>query len=195
MLYSQFVCSSLGKTIFPTLSNSLIACCCIGLEPHRLPPSTSAYPLLALVKVMFKQSRWWDFMAVAPESPRRHSLTANALVSWLLQSFLPFLKCSLNLRYKRCIDDVSSGPELHNSAFWLVVFFCNDLCLLQRGSSLMKGENSLICGYKTKYLEHSKGLWWFSEVLLVGFPLRPVNSLGFWFEAGFPSCWTNLKSN
>lgn len=63
--------------------------------------------------------------------PKRHSLTANSLILWLLQlSRSLFLQRSLNLRFESCIVGVSVGTRLYNSAFFLGggCVFCNIFC-------------------------------------------------------------------
>lgn len=46
---------------------------------------------LILVQLMLRQSLWWDFMVVASDFTRRHNLTTNSLVFWLLQFFQPLI--------------------------------------------------------------------------------------------------------
>lgn len=49
-------------------------------------------------------------------------------------------------------------------------------------------RTTLICAYRDKYVECSLGLYWFSKVVVVIFPLRSMTSLvwgswlGFWYQ-------------
>lgn len=38
----------------------------------------------------------------------------------------------------------------------------------------MRDENTLTCGHKDEYLEHSRELHWFNKVSVVGHPLRSL---------------------
>lgn len=79
------------------------------------------------------------------------------------------------------------------TVFWLIVVFCNGLCLWQREVFWWEVRTILISDYKYKYLIHRFGLWWFSKVVVVGSFLRPITSLvlgtwlGFQNQAWFPS--------
>lgn len=84
-----------------------------------------------LIRVIFRQPCWGDFTGVASDISRKHNLTANFLLVWLLKSFFPTFIFSLSLRCRSCVVAVSVGTGLYHSAFWTVVFFCDDLSLLQ----------------------------------------------------------------
>lgn len=65
---------------------------------------------------------------------RRRNLTANFLFLWLLESFCSFSVCSLSLRFRNCVIDLSviSGPLMVTYFLYIhpLWFFCNDLHLL-----------------------------------------------------------------
>lgn len=137
VLGSQRVCSLLGR-VCPALTILWVPVVLrVGL-PH-LSMSTAV-----LVQILLRQSCWWAFMGVASDIPRRHSLTANSWIFWLLQSFCPTsAEVSLSLRWGCCVVAVSVGTGLHKLAFWLLVVFCYGLLLLKSKVSLMRSEDSL----------------------------------------------------
>lgn len=103
-----------------------------------------------LVHFIFKPSCWWDFTDETSDIPRRHSLTINSFIFWLLHSFWPWF---LSLRWS-CMEASSVRAGLHNGAFWLVVLFCNGLYLLQ-DIFWRRLQTTHICGCCDKYLECS----------------------------------------
>lgn len=61
------------------------------------------------------------------------SLTEHSQILWHLKIFLPLVpKYSVNLRCVRYSVDVSTRTGVYNSAFLLMVLFCNGLSLLKR---------------------------------------------------------------
>lgn len=100
----------------------------LSLSPP--PQAETISTAVFLVQQMFRQSRWCVFMSAASGIPRRHNLTTNSQIFWLLQSFTSVSTRSLSLRCSICFVDGSIGTGLHNS-FFLVVVFCDDLCLEQ----------------------------------------------------------------
>jgi hypothetical protein len=66
-----------------------------------------------------------------------------------------FHSVSGNLSVMGCFVGVSIGNELYIFAFGLVVVFCDDLPLLQRGISLMSREDCFTCDYRDEYLKYS----------------------------------------
>lgn len=60
---------------------------------------------------------------------------------------------------------------------------------------------TLIWGNKDKYLECNYELFWFSRVVIIGFPSRSMTSLAlvsllyFQYPAQFSSCWEGFMSN
>ena len=87
----HLACWSLGKTISPTHSRAQLPIIFVydwGLR--NFPLSTLACPLMSFwFCSTFGQSHWWDFMCLTSDSTRRHNLTANSLIFWLLQSSCP----------------------------------------------------------------------------------------------------------
>lgn len=84
---------------------------------------------------------WWDFLGIASDVTKRHNLIASFLILWLLTIFLlPLCNFPWALGVGMFCR-VSTGTGLHKSIFWLVVVSLNDLCLLQRVVSLMRGED------------------------------------------------------
>lgn len=96
--------------------------------------------VLVLAQLMLRQPYWWYFMDITSNITRRHNLSGDALVLWLLESFYPIFYNVPWASDALCFIDVSIGAIFHNSVFLLVVVFCSSLCLLQRVVSLMQGE-------------------------------------------------------
>lgn len=59
--------------------------------------------------------------------------------------------CSLRRRYESCFIDLSFVTRLQDSTSCLVWIFCNNLCLVPRKVSLMRGKDDTKFGYKDKY--------------------------------------------
>ena len=73
--------------------------------------------VVVLVLVIFRQPCWWDFMDVASDIFRKHSLLANS-VFVAPKIFLPPLwQLSLSLGYKNCVVSVFLGVWLYSFAF------------------------------------------------------------------------------
>lgn len=147
-LDNQLVYSSLRKTVSSHFKLSLVLY--VGLRPIINPhpsPSTLVYLLLSMFS-----SCWWDSVGVVSDITRRHDLTANFLILWLLQCFFPiFWKGPWDLGVGTCFLDLSIGTGPHNCT--LVVIFCNGLRLLQQKFPWWGVNTTLACGYKGKYLE------------------------------------------
>lgn len=80
---------------------------------------------------------------------RKHSITVKFMTFWLIIFQPPLLQWSLICMYGSCIVNVSLSTGLQNSAFWLVVISCNDLCLLWGRSSLRQGRaHQLVTRYQ-----------------------------------------------
>lgn len=96
---------------------------------------------------------------------------------------------------KPWVPDVLIGTRLHNSAFWLLMVSHNGSPTVAKRSSLDEARRP-----KDKYLEASQTLCCFSEVVVVGCPLRSLSSraldsrLGFGYQALFPFVGLSLKS-
>jgi hypothetical protein len=102
---------------------------------------------------------------------------ANSLIFRLLESFTSSWAMFLCLRCGSCFVNVSTGTELHSSVFWLVIVFCDELCLLQRGVSLMRGKDytdTYEC--KDKYLKY-RNFAGFSKMVVVDSPSRSMTSV------------------
>lgn len=125
--WSVVLCVGWGMRVLLHLLQYLYCCC---------PCSTHAWA------VTWVRS-WWQHLVsigdlvseLTPWSPGSYDLSDPS------SAIIMSLKC------RSYVVDVSLGTESHNSAFWLVVGFCNVLHLLRREVSLMKGGN------KDKYLE------------------------------------------
>lgn len=117
----------------------------------------------------------------------RGSLTENSLLLWVWQSFFSLfyiVPWPLGTQVFCRSIHWDWPPKL---TFLLVVVFCNDLYLLQRKVSLMRGKDFTYLWYKDKYLECSWGLCWFNKGVAVCSPLIAVTSLalGFQYEARY----------
>lgn len=111
------------------------------LGPPRLSFIHYGVSVIVLVLLMFRKSRWCDFMCIAFDIPRRHNLTANFLIFWLLTIFLPNF-CSVPWSFLGIkVIYICIETWFHIYTFWLVVVFCNSPYLLQREISLIKGED------------------------------------------------------
>lgn len=71
-----------------------------------------------------------------------------------LRQFLSLLQCSLNLEYKDCVKDVTTGDG-YSVVIVLCIFtsmdFCHGLCLMQREASLIGVGATVTC--KDQYLD------------------------------------------
>lgn len=91
VLDDKLMCSSLGRA-FPTANIAqLPVVLCGGWSPPGFISVHFSMPMVfVLVQYMFRQTCWWDFMRVASENIRRHSLTENFVIFWLLKSFCSY---------------------------------------------------------------------------------------------------------
>lgn len=135
-------CASLGKTVSPSLSTpSLpVALCVARVLMVPLQFSISVVP----IQLVFRQPHSWDFMGVASGVARRHSLTENPLILWVLQSLNPhFHNVPHFLGY---FVDLSFRSSWHNSTYLLgVIFFSNGLYLVK----VLDVKTTLIWGIRT----------------------------------------------
>lgn len=85
------MCSSLGTTIAPATRIPWFPIfLCVGLRPHEFLPVLLGMSIgIALVKFIFRQLCWLDFMGISPGITRRHRLTAKSPNSLNLTIF-PF---------------------------------------------------------------------------------------------------------
>lgn len=107
--------------------NSLLVCSffCVGQRPPGLLYiHLSVSSIVGLVQLMTTQSCLWEFIGWHLDISKRHSLTKNTLIH--LQYFTP---SSEMLSYSSLCSIVVSYiflvVGLHNSAFWMVILFCN----------------------------------------------------------------------
>jgi hypothetical protein len=92
--------------------------------------------VVVFVQLMLRLTCCWDVMSVAFGITRRHDLTASP------QIFLASLpQHSQSLRSRVFYRYRAHQDWALQLQFWLVMVFCSDLCLLQRGVSLMRGED------------------------------------------------------
>lgn len=132
---NQLKCSPLGRRF---LLHPLVP-----VVLSRELSSSWLFPHIAIsmsVIVLVQTHVYRNSMSVASDSHRKHNITANFLILWLLQSFTPSSTGSLSFRCRSCSVVVSVVTRLHD-LFWLVVVFCNDLCLEQENfvSHVSKG--------------------------------------------------------
>lgn len=141
---TNWVCSSLGKTILPTPRNSQLPVV-IWVKVSR---AFLQYALACqLVSSLFSSClgshvdtlcNFWHYWETQSHSKP---------ILWLLQTFCPLSKMFSLVQNESlvqgCFVDASTGTGLHSSAFWLAVVYCScsGLHLLQRDISLMRGED------------------------------------------------------
>lgn len=119
VLCNQSVCSSLGKTMSPTLSLPYLPVVLrVGLRPCALFLFHFSMFITVLLGLMFWQPCWWGFMAIISDIIRRHSLTANSLFLWLRHSFQTPLQCSPSLRSGGCFRRFHRHWALHFGWLW-----------------------------------------------------------------------------
>jgi hypothetical protein len=107
----------------------------------------------------------------------RHNLTMNTLIPGSYNFLSLLLQWSLSLRRGSCAVDVSVCTELQNSSFWLVMVFCNGFHWLKKKRFPRWGLWVILTfGCKDKYLEFSLRLCYFTRVVIVGWPPRPMIS-------------------
>lgn len=124
------MCSSLGKT-FSHVQYFLVAYSplfffFLGLSPVHFIMSIS----FLLVKLMFGQSCWWDFMCISSEIIRKCNLIANSFSFGSYNLSVPFYTMipqalSVVVVVQMHTYIVSGLP---NSGFQLFLVFCNCLC-------------------------------------------------------------------
>lgn len=90
--------------------------------------------------------------------------TAPQQIPW---SSVPCLHYSLSLRVYSCFVDLSTGTIIYNSAFSLIVDFCNGFHLLQTYVPWGGVRAFLIFGCKDKCLECTYRFCSFSKVMIV----------------------------
>lgn len=112
----------------------LIPC---GLYPMHFGMSI----VVVLVQFVFGQSHWWHFMGVASDITRRDNLTQIPWSSGSWNLVLSSVMFQKPIGAGVVFIDLSIGTGHCNSAFWLVVVFCNGFHLLQRKVSLMRVED------------------------------------------------------
>ena len=85
LLNNRIVCLSLGRAY------------CLPALPIVLQVRLKISICIDVVLIQLKigQSHWWNFTGVVSNLPKRHKLTPNSLVLWLLQSFHPLFCNSL----------------------------------------------------------------------------------------------------
>ena len=105
-----------------------------------------------LVQFIFREWYWWHFISIVTDllEDTAHSELTDSKTHILLPNLL---QCFLRFRCRSCFVNVSTGTGLHTCVFWFVVVCCKGLHLLLREVSTTKGNNTLIYGYKHKYLE------------------------------------------
>lgn len=97
---------------FPRLHRLL----CVGCGLMALPILFGMSIRAVFAQLMFGQSCWWIFVGVASDMTRGHTLTANSVILWLLQSFSPLFQCSLSPR-SRCMDQAPQCCILISCSF------------------------------------------------------------------------------
>lgn len=95
---------------------------------------------VTLAKLTCWQSRWWDLMNIASDIIMRHSLTANFLILWLFQSFLPILlQCLLSLSLGEVLGmyllELGSSLPWCDSLLSSIILLCS-----KKEDSLMRDE-------------------------------------------------------
>lgn len=152
--------SSRGKTISLSIPQHIYD------WDHELSPVTDSFHLL--VSLLFRsywQQCWLDFIGTAS-----HSLTANFLSLWLLQSFA-FLfhnNWTLSARIVLKIYQLLLGTTWSLFLFFFIVcVFCMmvSICFKEK-FSLWGKWTKLICGYRDMYIECSYELCRFNTVVL-----------------------------
>lgn len=88
-LDTQLVCSSLGKTTSPTPSiTSVTIALCVELRSYGVYPSSLYFVGVIIVQLLLGShvagTSWVEPLTLVGDN-----LTANSLISWLLQPFLP----------------------------------------------------------------------------------------------------------
>lgn len=101
--------------------------------------------LMSFLLISCMSSDVHDFMCISPDITRRYSFRANSSPSGSLQSF--YLLFGNVQKYS---VNVSILVGLHHSLFWLVLVYCNVLCLWQ--ISFLAEEWRDYCGYEDKCL-------------------------------------------
>lgn len=120
----QFEASSLGKTVSTTLNIPyLTVVLCLEAGPHEASIG------VVIVQVLIKQLYCCGIIGIASLPFLGGTLSNGPLGPQIPVAFLPLLQCSLNLRSRSCVVDISSEAGHPTSCYSLhfeqLLVFCN----------------------------------------------------------------------